>query len=392
MHVLVINCGSSSIKFQLYAMPVEDVLARGLVERIGEETGRLQLTDAAGSRAVEQPIADHAAGLDLVLRELQAGGVDLEAIGAVGHRVVHAGEAFAETVRITADVEAALEAYVPLAPLHNPANLLGIQVARAALPGALQVGVFDTAFHQTMPEVAYTYALPRSLYQDHGVRRYGFHGTSHRFVTLRAAEVLRRPVGEVNLITCHLGNGASMAAVRGGRSVDTTMGLTPLEGLVMGTRSGDIDPALPTFLQRTLGLDPDGVDRLLNKESGLKGLSGLGNDVRVLEEAAASGHAGAQLALDVTAYRLRKTIGAYTAVLGRVDALVFTAGIGENSARMRETALAGLEPLGYRLDPERNASVRGREADLTHPDGRVRILVVPTDEELMIARDTFALA
>ncbi|MFH1463263.1 MAG: acetate kinase [Pseudomonadota bacterium] len=378
MKVLVLNAGSSSLKFELYAMPAESVLASGLVERIGEV------------------VPDHAAALTLVLDALCDGEgaplTSLSEIGAVGHRVVHGGEDFASTVLITPEVIAALTANIPLAPLHNPPNLLGIQVAREALPGVPQVAVFDTAFHQTLPPRAFLYALPRALYAEHRIRRYGFHGTSHRYVAGRAAALLGRSPEELNLITCHLGNGASLCAIEGGRSVDTTMGLTPLEGVVMGTRCGDLDPAIPLFLQRELGMSVDDVDRLLNKRSGLLGLSGRSNDLRVIEEAAAAGDAAAEEALDVYCYRLRKAIGATTAALGRVDALVFTAGVGENSSLVRARALEGLAPLGYALDAAKNAGLRGREADITGAGSRARILVIPTDEELMIARDTYALA
>jgi acetate kinase len=396
--VLVINAGSSSIKFELFAMPAETVLASGLVERIGAPGSRLvwHAGSEAERRVIEDPIEDHAAGLALVLSVL-CGGADaplerLDQIAAVGHRVVHGGEAFARTVLIDAAVEAAVEACVPLAPLHNPPNLLGIRVARAALPGVPQVAVFDTAFHQSMPPRAFHYALPRELYDQHGVRRYGFHGTSHRFVAQRAAALLHRPLGELNLISCHLGNGASVCAIQAGRSVDTSMGMTPLEGLIMGTRCGDLDPAVPLFLQRQLGMDVQDVDHLLNKDSGMAGLSGLGNDLREIELAAADGDGRALEALEAYTYRIRKYIGAYSAALGRVDALIFTAGVGENSDTVRRMVLEGLELLGYAMDAERNRGLRGREADISAARSRARVLVIPTDEELLIARDTYELA
>ncbi len=397
MKVLVINAGSSSIKFELFDMPSERALASGLVERIGDAGSRLlwRVADEPEERAVERSIADHSAGLDLVLEALcgDRGPVErLEEIGAVGHRVVHGGEAFAHPVLVTAEVEAAIEEHEALAPLHNPANLMGIRVARGALSAVPQVAVFDTAFHQTMPPRAYLYALPIDLYEEHLVRRYGFHGTSHRFVAERAAMLLGRPLEKTNLISCHLGNGASICAIRGGESVDTSMGLTPLEGLVMGTRCGDLDPAVPLFLQRHLGLDAMEVDHLLNKRSGMLGLSELSNDLRVVEQAAEQGEPMAAQALEVYAYRIRKYIGAYTAALGRVDALIFTAGVGENSDTVRAMVLEGMGPMGYALDARANDGLRGREADITAPAGSVRVLVIPTDEELLIARDTYGIA
>ncbi len=397
MKVLVINAGSSSIKFELYAMPQEQVLASGLVERIGESTSRLVWRDARdGRHTLERPIQDHAAGLELVL-SLLCSGTDapmesLDEIGAVGHRVVHGGEAFSQTVGVTAEVEAAIQAHAVLAPLHNPPNLLGIRVARQVLPDVPQVAVFDTAFHQTLPPHAYLYALPAELYREHRVRRYGFHGISHRFVAGRAAALLGRPLEQLRLISCHLGNGASICAIEAGRSVDTSMGMTPLEGLVMGTRCGDLDPAIPLYLQRQLGMDAAEVDRLLNKRSGMLGLSGRSNDLRELEQAAESGDADAAVAMQVYCYRIRKYIGAYTAALGSVDALVFTAGVGENSDVVRAAVLEGLAPMGYALDLDANRGLRGREADISAVDSRARVLVIPTDEELLIARDTYALA
>ena len=397
MKVLVINAGSSSIKFELFAMPEEQVLARGLVERIGERASRLvwRLPMDQHERVLERAISDHPAGFELVLGELCRGAAapldSLDEIGAVGHRVVHGGEAFSDSVLIDGCVEAAIEEHCRLAPLHNPPNLLGVRVAQRALPGVPQVAVFDTAYHQSLPARAYLYALPIELYREHRVRRYGFHGTSHRFVAGRAAELLERPLEQLNLITCHLGNGASLCAIQAGRSVDTSMGMTPLEGLAMGTRCGDLDPALPLFLQRQLDMDAEEVDHLLNKRSGVLGLSGRSNDLREVEKAAAAGDADAASALQVYAYRVRKYIGAYTAVLGRVDALVFTAGVGENSATVRAAVLEGLAPMGYALEPEANRGLRGREADISAQGSRVRVLVIPTDEELLIARDTAAL-
>ena len=393
--ILVVNAGSSSIKFEVFGMPEETVEVRGLLQRIGEPEGELGWKAGDLAWSVKQPVRDHAEALSLILEILgdgERGGIgDVGQIGAVGHRVVHGGEAFADTALIDEDVERALEANAQLAPLHNPPNLLGIRVARALLPGVPQVAVFDTAFHQTMPKHAYLYALPYELYEELGVRRYGFHGTSHRYVSERAAALLGRPPGETNVITCHLGNGASITAVRGGRSVDTSMGLTPLEGLVMGTRSGDIDAAILPTLGRMRGMDLGELDALLNKKSGLLGVSGVSNDVRALLAAEADGNERARLALDVYAYRVRKYIGAYTAALGVVDALVFTAGVGENSAVMRARILEGLAPLGYALDAGRNAAARG-EADVATDASAARVLVIPTREELVIARDTWRVA
>ncbi len=396
MKILVLNAGSSSLKFELFDMPAERALASGLVERIGGEGSRLVWRADGDEIVVERSIDDHALGLELVLQVLTDGpSAPLESlgqVGAVGHRVVHGGEAFAHPVRIDAEVEAAIEDHAELAPLHNPPNLLGIRVARRVLPEVPHVAVFDTAFHQTLPPEAYLYALPYDQYTQGRVRRYGFHGTSHRFVASRAAALLGRPLEGLRLVSCHLGNGASIAAIDGGRSVDTSMGLTPLEGLVMGTRCGDLDPAIPLFLQRERGMSAEQVDRLLNKQSGMLGLSGISNDLRSIERAAQAGEPRARLALDVYCYRIRKYVGAYTAVLGRVDALVFTAGVGENSDLVRAGVLEGLAPMGYALEPAKNEGLRGREADISAAGSRSRILVVPTDEERMIALDTYELA
>ena len=355
------------MKFELFMMPDERVLVRGQLQRV----------------------ADHRAALEAILDGFAEQGIDT--VDAVGHRVVHGGERYAASLVVDAAVEGAIEQHARLAPLHNPANLAGIRAAASALPGVPQVAVFDTAFHQSLPPHAYRYAIPDDLYRELGVRRYGFHGTSHRFVAGRAAELLGRPVGDLNLITCHLGNGCSMAAVQGGRSVDTTMGLTPLEGLVMGTRCGDLDPAIPAFLARERNLPPARVEAMLNNVSGLLGLSGLSNDVRDLLAAEETGNERATLALDVYAHRIRKTVGAYTAVLGRVHGLVFTAGVGENAPRIRQRVLAGLAPLGFELDEGSNRRAIGVEADISAATSSTRILVVPTDEERLIARDTYAI-
>ena len=399
MNVLVVNCGSSSIKYSLFAMGEGgsgDVLASGIVERIGDAGSRIrhEAADASDVRDVEAP--DHEAAFALVVEALTGGPgaviSGLDRIDAVGHRCIHGAERFAESTLIDADVIAAIEACVPLAPLHNPPNLIGIRAAMAVMPDVPHVGVFDTAFHQTIPPHAFLYALPYDLYTEHGIRRYGFHGTSHRYVSGVAAGMLGRPPAEVNLITAHLGNGCSIAAVRGGVSVDTSLGMTPLEGLVMGTRSGDIDPAIILHLMRTLGMDTDQVDDLLNRRSGLLGLSGVSNDMREVIRAAESGSDRAHLAIEVFCYRLKKYIGAYTAVLGQVDALVFTGGIGENDVAARRRTCDGLAPLGYVLDADRNAADSRGARDVAAPESPIRILVIPTDEEATIARDTARIA
>ncbi|MGD0094692.1 MAG: acetate kinase [Planctomycetota bacterium] len=401
--VLVLNCGSSSIKYQLYAMPERTVLARGLVEKIGENDASYRHSDAGGERAEKLRIPDHRAGLDMIGRLLTTAPrgeppvKDLSEIKAIGHRVVHAGERFTGSVLLTPAVEQALQDCCDLAPLHNPANLAGIRAAQELCPHVPQVGCFDNAFHATLPEVAYLYALPYELYERYRIRRYGFHGTSHRYVARRAAELLGKHKYAVNLITCHLGNGCSMAAVKAGRSVDTTMGLTPLEGLVMGTRCGDIDPAIVFYLSgKPEFARLEDINALLNRKSGLLGLSGLSNDVRALLQAAQDGNRRAALALEIFAYRIRKYIGAYAAVLPPLDAVVFTGGIGENAAALRAKILDGLgDNLGIKLDEKLNAvAVRGgqAEADIAAPDSRVRLLVIPTDEEKAIASDTYRLA
>lgn len=395
-NVLVLNCGSSSLKYQLMEMDTETLRAKGLVERIGQAQG-IHTFSAAGSTAIteELPIGDHARACELVLAALlhPDHGVlrSLDEIGAVGHRVVHAGERYSASVIIDDDVIDALRQCVPLAPLHNPANITGIEAARQVLPSVPMVGVFDTAFHQTMPDMAYIYPIPYRLYEEYRIRRYGFHGTSHRYVTARAAQMLERDPADLNFISCHLGNGASVAAVRGGHSIDTSMGLTPLEGLMMGTRSGDIDPALVGFLSRTLDLDLAGVEKILNKESGLLGISGISSDLRDVEREYAKGNDRARLALETYAYHIRKYIGAYAVALGRVDAILFTAGVGEHASLVREWACRGLDVFGATLDTFKNAT-RHDEAIISKSSSRVKIMIVPTNEELMIARDTRLLA
>jgi acetate kinase len=394
--VLVINSGSSSIKFELYLMPEREVLAKGLLQKIGEESSELKWKIAKKEHVVAKRVADHDEGLRLIMASItdrsKDGLADIAEIGAVGHRVVHGGEAFSDSVLITDEVERAVEEHVELAPLHNPPNLLGIRVARKLLPRVPQVAVFDTAFHQTIPEVAYTYAVPYEWRKENKVRRYGFHGTSHRYVAMRAAKMLGRPEAECDLITAHLGNGCSITAIRKGQSVDTSMGLTPLEGLVMGTRTGDFDPAIIAHMNRVRGLSVAQLDTLLNKKSGLLGLSGVSNDCRAVQKAEAEGNARAKLALDVYCYRVKKYIGAYSAALGRPHAVVFTAGVGENAAALRARILEGLEGIGYKMDAAKNREAVGKEMDISTPDSPSRILVVPTNEELLIALDTYEIS
>ncbi|MGV9884185.1 acetate kinase [Streptomyces sp. NPDC003006] len=394
--VLVLNSGSSSVKYQLLDMRDSSRLAVGLVERIGEETSRLKHTplvgDGAESREREEPIADHEAALKAVAEELAADGLGLDSpeLAAIGHRVVHGGLRFSAPTVITDEVLKEIERLVPVAPLHNPANITGIRTARALRPDLPQVAVFDTAFHTTMPESAARYAIDVKTADEHRVRRYGFHGTSHAYVSRQTAKLLGKAPEDVNVIVLHLGNGASASAVRGGKCVDTSMGLTPLEGLVMGTRSGDMDPAVIFHLARVGGMSIDEIDALLNKKSGLIGLCG-DNDMREIRRRVDAGDEEAALAFDIYIHRLKKYIGAYYAVLGRVDAIAFTAGVGENAAPVREAAVAGLEELGLAVDGALN-SVRSDEARLISPEyARVAVAVVPTDEELEIANQTYAL-
>ncbi|QCX79214.1 Acetate kinase [Streptomyces sp. YIM 121038] len=394
--VLVLNSGSSSVKYQLLDMADSRRLAMGLVERIGEETSRLKHTPLTGGGAERErtgPIADHEAALKAVAEELAADGLGLDSpeLAAIGHRVVHGGLKFTEPTVIDDAVLAEIERLVPVAPLHNPANITGIRTARALRPDLPQVAVFDTAFHTTMPESAARYAMDVATADAHRVRRYGFHGTSHAYVSRATAELLGKAPEDVNVIVLHLGNGASASAVRGGRCVDTSMGLTPLEGLVMGTRSGDMDPAVIFHLARVGGLSIDEIDTLLNKKSGLIGLCG-DNDMREIRRRIDEGDEAARLAFDIYIHRLKKYIGAYYAVLGTVDAIAFTAGVGENAAPVREAAVAGLEELGLAVDGGLNA-VRSDEPRLISPEyARVKVAVVPTDEELEIATQTYALA
>ena len=394
MNVLVINCGSSSLKFQLINSESEAVLAKGLCERIGID-GRLTYQPAGGEKNVsEKAMPTHTEAIQFVidaLTDADTGVVkSLDEIGAVGHRVVHGGEKFAKSVVVTPEVKAAIAECNDLAPLHNPANLIGIEACESLMPGTPQVVVFDTAFHQTMPEKAYMYGIPYEYYEKYKVRRYGFHGTSHSFVSKRVAEIVGKPYNATKTIVCHLGNGASVSAVLNGESVDTSMGLTPLEGLVMGTRSGDIDPAIMEFIAKKENLDIAGIMNVLNKKSGVEGVSGVSSDFRDLEAAAKAGNKRAELAINVFAYRVAKYVGAYTAAMNGVDNIVFTAGIGENCALVRTKVCSYLGYLGITIDEEANGK-RGEEIIISTPDSKVKVLVVPTNEELAIARETVAL-
>ncbi|MBQ7076260.1 MAG: acetate kinase [Clostridia bacterium] len=395
MKILVINAGSSSLKYQLIDMTTEDVLAKGLCERIGIEGSRLKHRPIGKDEIIiESPMPTHAAAVDLVIKALTDGdyGVikDMSEINAIGHRVVHGGELFNGSVVINDEVKEALVLCSDLAPLHNPANLIGIEACEKAMPGVVQVGVFDTAFHQTMPKEAYTYAIPYEYYEKYKIRKYGFHGTSHKYVTMRAAEMLGKDINDINIITCHLGNGSSMTAVKNGKSVDTTMGFTPLAGVPMGTRCGDIDPAILTFLMEKEGLTAAEIDNILNKKSGVFGVSQLSSDFRDLAEARAKGDEKAALAENMFMYAVKKCIGQYMAVLGRVDAIVFTAGVGENNAEGREMIMDGLEFLGAKIDPVKN-NRRGGEFEASADDSKIKIFVISTNEELMIAKETLAL-
>lgn len=392
MKILVLNCGSSSVKYQLFNMEQETVLAKGLVERIGLEQAVLNhQPQGKGKMVFQENIPDHSTAIKLVLDALinpQHGVLQsIDEIEAVGHRTVHGGSEFAQSVLIDEKTMETLKRLYDLAPLHNPPAVKGIEACRQILPKVPQVAVFDTAFHQTMPPCAYLYSLPYELYEKYGIRRYGFHGTSHKYVAHRGAELIGRPLTELKTITCHLGNGASITAIAQGKSIDTSMGFTPLEGLTMGTRCGDIDPAIVTFLMEKEGLDVGGINELMNKKSGVLGISGVSSDFRDLEQAAAQGHKRAQLALDRFAYEVKKYIGAYVAALGGLDMLIFTAGLGENSPEMREAVLSGLEYLGIEIDHHKN-QIRGQEREISKETSKVKVLVVPTNEELMIARDT----
>ena len=392
MNVLVINCGSSSLKYQLINSDSEEVLAKGLCERIGIDGSAIVHQPAGGEKVKSEiDMPNHTKAVQLVIEKLtdpQVGVItSLEEIDAVGHRIVHGGERFAGSVVLDDEVLAVIEQCNDLAPLHNPANLIGINSCREILPDVPMVGVFDTAFHQTMPKKAYLYGLPLSYYEKYKVRRYGFHGTSHRFVSEEAAKMLDRPYDQTKTITCHLGNGGSLCAVRNGKSIDTTMGFTPMEGLVMGTRAGDVDAAAITFLMEKEGLTPQEMDTILNKKSGVLGISGVSSDFRDIEEASEHGNDRAEMALEVFAYKVAKRIGAYASAMNGVDCIVFTAGLGENSGSTRRLICDYLGYLGVHIDSYNN-SLRGKAMEISAPDSRVRVLVIPTNEELVIARDT----
>ena len=396
MKILVINCGSSSLKYQVLDMNGEILLVKGLVERIGMD-GSVITHEKIGMDKVrnETPMESHKEAIQLVLDAIidpEHGVVkDMSEIGAVGHRVVHAGEKYASSVLIDDDVIQALEECVELAPLHNPPNLLGIAACQELMPNTPMVGVFDTAFHQTMPPESYIYAIPYEYYQKHKIRRYGFHGTSHKYVSQRAADIMNCNLDDLKIITCHLGNGASVSAIKRGVCIDTSMGFTPLEGLVMGTRCGDIDPAIVTYIREKEHLDQGVANEILNTKSGVLGISGVSSDFRDLEEAAEEGNERAQLAIKVFAHKVRFYIGAYIAEMNGVDAIVFTAGVGENDIAMRDIICNDLGNLGIKLDLVKNKT-RGKEAIISRDDSRVKIILIPTDEELMIARDTLEIA
>ena len=397
MKILVLNCGSSSIKYKLFDMDKNDVIAQGGIEKIGMKGSFLKLTDANGEKVIiEKEIPEHTCGVKFIFEVLTTGKYavlkSLNELNAVGHRMVHGGEKFNKSVLLTPEVLEAFAACNDLAPLHNPANLKGVNAVSELLPNIPQVGVFDTAFHQTMPDYAYLYAIPYELYEKYGVRRYGFHGTSHRFVSGEIFKYLNMPVEGSKIITCHIGNGGSITAVKDGKSVDTTMGLTPLEGIMMGTRSGDIDGGAVTFLMEKEGLDSTGMSNLLNKKSGLLGISGVSSDMREVTASMEAGNERAALAKKMYAYRIKKYIGAFAAAMGGVDVIIFTGGVGENRHEVREAVCENMEFLGIKLDKEQNAKIMfGKDGIISTPDSKVKVVVLPTDEELMIAQDTMGL-
>lgn len=395
MKILVINCGSSSCKFQLFNMDNGDVLAKGNAERIGIDGKLTYKRDGKDDVVVETSIPDHQVAVSLILDKLADPEVGVIAnvseIDAIGHRVLHAGMHYSESIIVNEDVKRVVRECFDLGPLHNPANLIGIEACEAAMPGTPNVAVFDTAFHQTMPQKAYMYGLPYEYYEKYQIRRYGFHGTSHRYVSKRVCEFLGKNPEDLKVVTCHLGNGSSFAAVDGGKCVDTSMGLTPLAGILMGTRTGDIDSAIVPIIQKKEGLTPDEMDTLMNKKSGVMGISGVSSDFRDLEAAAKSGNEKAQLALDMFAYQGTKIIGSYAAAMGGVDVIVFTAGVGENTWFMREDMCKPLEFMGVKIDKSVNDGLRGKEAIISTPDSKVTVCVIPTNEELAIALDTMEL-
>ncbi|MBC2721187.1 acetate/propionate family kinase [Desulfosporosinus sp.] len=392
MKILVINCGSSSLKYQVIDMATKNAVGKGLVERIGLDGSVLTHRTSSGEKEIiKAEITDHTVAIKLVLEALispQYGAIkNLKEICGIGHRVVHGGEKFSKSVLIDDAVMEALEECVELAPLHNPPNIAGIVACQKMMPGVPQVAVFDTAFHQTMHPKSYIYGLPYEYYKTYGIRKYGFHGTSHKYVSQRAAVLLQRPLSELKLISCHLGNGASICAIRGGKSIETSMGFTPLDGLMMGTRSGALDPAIVTYIMNKENLTVDQMNDFLNKKCGALGVSGISSDFRDIEVAAAQGNPRARLALDIFDHDVRQFIGSYAAVLGGVDGIIFTAGVGENSAEMREAICNNLDYIGVDLDREKN-KVRSEEVDVSKPNARCRVLVIPTNEELMIALET----
>jgi len=393
MKILVLNCGSSSIKYKLFEMESKEVIAQGGIEKIGMKGSFLKLTLPDGQKVMlEGEILEHRAGIEYILGVLLSekyGCIKtIDEIKAVGHRVVHGGERFNSSVLITDEVIDMLNECIELAPLHNPPNLKGIYAIQELLPGTPQVGVFDTAFHQTMPVYAYMYGLPYSLYEKYGIRRYGFHGTSHRYVSRRACEFLGLPYEEQRIITAHIGNGGSVTAIKNGKSIDTSMGMTPVEGLIMGTRSGDIDPGVISYIMEKENMGTKGISTLLNKFSGMLGISGVSSDMREIEEAIEGGNKRAIMALKTYCYRIKKYVGSYAAALGGVDILVFTGGVGENQASARKAVCENMEYMGIELDEELNDSVRAKEVVISKPTSKVKVLIIPTDEELTIAKDT----
>lgn len=397
MKIIVLNCGSSSIKYQLFNMPSAEVLAKGLVDKIGIPGSSITHKRNDGKKVeIQQDLPNHKAGISIVLDLLtnkEYGSVsNINEIEAVGHRVVHAGEKYSGSVRINETVIEALKECIDLAPLHNPPNLEGIYAASAILPNVLQVGVFDTAFHQTMPECAFQYGIPYEYYEKYKVRRYGFHGSSHKFVSARAAEMIGKPIEQLKIVTCHLGNGSSIAAVKNGKSVDTSMGMTPIEGLIMGTRVGNIDVGAVIYIGEKENMSLKDMNNFFNKKCGVLGISGLSSDMRNIEIAANEGNARAQLSLDIYYYRVKQYVGSYAAAMGGLDAVVFTGGVGENDSVFRERVCENMEFLGIDFDKEINKGLRGKDTIISKPNSKVKVLLVTTNEELVIARDTFEIS